>query len=89
MNKKIKLTKEQKTRLKILKERGKWDYVLKYGVVRFGGFMFLFFLVMDFIEKKEYLPIDYIVYPIICIISGLIFGTWTWHKINKKLQKNE
>jgi len=80
------MNKKQKAKLKKTVEMGKWNYVLRIGVLYFGGITFIFLLFMDFIEKRENIPLDFIAYPLICIILGLIFGLWAWNNINKRFK---
>ena len=70
-------------KLKEIIKEGKGNYVLKYG----GGFAIFFFLWLWFyfkiLVKEEFY---FTVNIVICGIMGLIYGLWTWKKINDKVK---
>ena len=68
-------------------EAGKWNFVLRYGII-WGFFMAIFFILLDkFIYESEVTANDVTFNFILFVIFGLIVGLWTWKIINKKVKK--
>ncbi len=67
---------------------GKWNYVLKRGVLFWGVsmavLMNIFYLIMGVGFSLGFI----LVTTVIFLIGGLIFGLWTWYLFNKKLKSN-
>ncbi len=62
-------------------EIGKKKFVLKYGVIRWGGLMTLFYIIQGIINKSDILEIliPLIVFP----VGGYFFGLFAW-SINQR-----
>ena len=79
--------KEERKKLENLIEKGKWNYVFEYGVVRWGVSVALFMILFTkFILDEKITSSDVFVYFIIFGICGILFGLWTWSNINEKIK---
>lgn len=78
------MDKREQEKIKNIIEMGKWNFVLIKGVFVWGGLMCLLFIIFEkFIFEAE-IDSDMILTNIaIWAIAGLIFGLWTWNRINK------
>lgn len=85
----VKLTKEQKKQIKKTLNGGMLNFVLFKGVLYFGGFMFLFMSLFNFIiYGSEVFDESYIRFSLVIWgVAGLIFGFLMWCMINRTLKK--
>jgi len=85
----MKITKEEQIKkLEEMIEKGKWNYVIIYGVIIFGGFMFIIMTlyykyIMGYEINNFLINLNITVYAIL----GFIYGLWGWRSINKKLKR--
>jgi len=74
----------QRERWERMKAKGKKSFVLRVGVLQFGGFMFLAMTLLDFMQKPAFprQPIDYFVQIVIGLLiwpaGGYLFGHFMW-----------
>ncbi|MGA2277012.1 MAG: hypothetical protein ABSG00_05355 [Terracidiphilus sp.] len=70
------------------RQSGEMSYIFRYGVLRFGGIMFLCFLSFDVIFDRQKLqgarlPGIIVGYLFIFVIA-FFFGLWEWHSNEKR-----
>jgi len=67
--------------------RGKWDFVLRYGVIYFGIFMAVGMSVLDLVLENEpfwqSFQIRILIFPAVGILAGLSM----WRAVNKEYKK--
>ena len=74
----------QRERWQRLQSNGKRNFVLRVGVMQFGGFMFVFMTALDLMHNSPFprQPIDYVVFVAINLliwsIAGYCFGLGMW-----------
>ena len=66
--------------------KGKWPYIIKYGVCYWGGFLFFVLSIASIAQAKPGNEPDFFFTFILCIVSSLIYGLATWH-LGCKAQK--
>ncbi|MGB7985207.1 MAG: hypothetical protein WCF54_08605 [Terracidiphilus sp.] len=85
-----KAAKFEKRRLAWMKkrQRGKGSYIFRYGVLGFGGYMFLFFICWDALFNRPRLQGAALPWEIggysILFVSGFFFGLWEWQSNEKR-----
>ena len=74
-----------------LREKGKWNYILKYGVMMWGvGTAVLFSLIISFVIEREtsfflILPISLVLFP----LGGIAWGAFMWSFIERSCARNK
>jgi len=66
--------------------KGKWPYIIKYGVCYWGGFLFFVLSIASIAQAKPGNEPDFFFTFMLCIFSSLIYGLATWH-LGCKAQK--
>ncbi len=71
-----------------IREKGKWNYIFNYGVIRFGistwAIMMVYFWVFQpFEERLIFTFISLITFP----LAGLAWGRWMWYYLEKLYSK--
>ncbi|MBT3254028.1 MAG: hypothetical protein HN995_10205 [Candidatus Marinimicrobia bacterium] len=71
-----------------IREKGKWNYILNYGVLRFGistwTIMMVYFWVFQPIEERLiFTVVSLITFP----LAGLAWGRWMWFYLEKLYSK--
>jgi len=66
--------------------KGKWPYIIKYGICYWGGFLFFVLSIASIAQAKPGNEPDFFFTFILCIVSSLIYGLATWH-LGCKAQK--
>ena len=66
--------------------KGKWPYIIKYGVCYWGGFLFCILSIASIAQAKPGNEPDFFFTFMLCIFSSLIYGLATWH-LGCKAQK--
>ena len=74
-----------------LREKGKWNYILKYGVMIWGvGTAVFFSLIISFVMEREtsfflILLISLILFP----LGGIAWGAFMWSFIERSYARNK
>jgi hypothetical protein len=72
-------------RLKEIIKKGKWNFVLIDGMLRWGIIMTIFFLLFQkFVFNWEIDSFTIISTLVIFLIGGLVWGLWVWNRIEKQ-----
>jgi hypothetical protein len=75
-----------------IRQSGKAAFVLKRGLLRWGGMMFLIFAAFDVVGfyltdhqqyVLDYMPVLLVVNAIIWSLCGLAWGFWAWNKCER------
>jgi uncharacterized membrane protein YedE/YeeE len=87
-------TREEKARDVV--EKGALYFILFYGVIKFGGMLFLINLAIDLVFNRKYMEafgyIETITeMAVVCAIGGAIFGIiiWSFASLKGKTKKNQ
>jgi hypothetical protein len=78
-----------------VKARGKKSFVLRVGVIRYGGSMFVLMVVEDLLRKQPfsgrvieyafYITINLLIWP----LAGYALGLYMWNFYEKKFSEGE
>lgn len=60
------------------KAKGKKSFVLRHGVLGWGGFMFIAMTAQQLIRKPADYPFVIVLNLLIWPIGGYLFGNWMW-----------
>jgi hypothetical protein len=84
----------QRERWRQMKARGKKSFILRVGVIRYGGFMFVVMTTLDLLRDKPSFPVGvgyYVVFILINLLvwtlGGSAFGLWMWRSYEKRFSE--
>lgn len=63
-----------------IREKGKWNYIFNYGIIRFGSLTWAMMMVYvwgfePFDERLIFTFVSLITFP----LAGMIWGQWVWY----------
>ncbi|NQT63803.1 MAG: hypothetical protein HQ556_12645 [Candidatus Marinimicrobia bacterium] len=71
-----------------IREKGKWNYIFNYGIIRFGLSTWVIMMVYFwFFQPFEGLLIFTLVSLITFPLAGLVWGRWMWFYLEKLYSK--
>jgi hypothetical protein len=83
----------QRERWRQLKAKGKKRFILRRGVMGFGGLMFVVMTISEFVRKKPSIWPEYVFVVILNLLiwplGGYVWGLWMWHFYEKWFSNGE
>jgi hypothetical protein len=72
-----------------MQRQGKLSYVLRRGVLLWGGSMFVLFACWNAYQLRDHLdklPVLLALNAVIWSLGGMSWGLWTWHSCEKRFR---